>query len=131
MSESCVFAGVRALPRGCGGPGTRHHVLSQSRIKRAFPHGAWKGILLPGARLVPLRRPGEEKPARELVGDLVYVPLRDLLADPRDKVDICWDHHQLVEQKRIYIVVPDVTWEFARELGMDGDLERDERRRVA
>lgn len=129
-SPRCLFAGVPALPRPCGGRITRHHFLAQQRIKREFPYGAWKGWLLPGGRLVPRRR-DEPCPPASIVGAVELVTVAALLADVRNIGLICWDHHQLVENRRIYLAVPPAALEYAGELGLEWMLEQDQERRTA
>ena len=96
----CVF-----LSHGdCDGSLTDHHIVSRQRLRRE-----WRAAKAEHRR-------GGPKPWS----------ITKAIADPRDKVRICWGHHQAVEAKRLYVTPPDSAREFAREYGLEWSLEADE-----
>lgn len=125
MPERCVFADVPALPLPCSPGVQNHHYLSQQRIRREYPHGAWFNTTALQWRPFDPRR-------TVLPAGAQRRSLRELLRDARNLTHwICPDHHGLVELKRIYLAVPPQTFAFAQELGLDGLLERDAERATA
>jgi hypothetical protein len=99
MRAVCAFADGT-----CSGRPTKHHFLSQSRIKRQYRHFA---------SLTDAER------ARVTIPPAFERKLRELLDDARNLGLICVRHHQLLENKRIRWWPPASAVEFARELGME------------
>lgn len=128
---SCVFA----TEGGCSGRLQWHHVLPRKILKGRFSHGV---MLVAGLRA------GALKCGRDPVTGSVFVEFPDelpagvplvlthrslskLIADERNKVEVCWHHHQQVEGPHLKLpaeLVPASVWEFTRELGLDWWLER-------
>lgn len=58
--------------------------------------------------------------------------LADLaVSDPRNIVNCCRFHHDLITNARIIQPIPPATWEFARDWGLSWALERDTERGLA
>jgi hypothetical protein len=56
-----------------------------------------------------------------------YPKVSAVTADPRNKVGVCWEDHQLLENKRIYLArdqLPDGIDGFAEELGLGWWLDK-------
>ncbi len=127
MSSHCGASGatIRGESIGpCAGPLQVHHWIKQQRIKRAFPRGAFRHS---GAGWQPVPRGIED--FRELGTPGQLLPVDGILADPRNLIVLCWDHHQRLEGD--YSALPPAVWEFAREFGLDAQLENDIARRAA
>lgn len=124
---------VLAYMGGCDGPITRHHLFPQRQLRRQFPKGA---LILSGVGAGRVLRTYPGKPQRweqvEFPFDLeltagarvaiVRRSLTALLGDSRNTVDICWQHHQLVEQRDVDVEreqMPVGLRTFATELGLN------------
>lgn len=109
----CVLAGPG---HRCYGRPQWHHPIKQQRIKRAFPYGARRhltsGAWEPAPRLKPVTRSSPTERS-----------LNRILTDERNRVWACWDAHQAIEGD--YSRLPESVWEFAREFGLDAQLEND------
>ena len=96
-----------------------HHCLPKSKLKRAFPFGAW---LTDDGALTPIPRHDAHDVERP-----VDVTLADLLMDPRNGVMMGRWHHDQLEVWAFRPTLDDVpraAVEFAREVGMLVELER-------
>jgi hypothetical protein len=105
--RECSFA-------GCTQRATWHHPLKRQRIRGRFRHGArWvDGGWVPADRHDPVKR---VTPVARTLGSLI--------GDERNRIDVCWDHHQLIEGD--LSLLPPSVWAFAREFGLDAALEND------
>lgn len=122
------MAGVRAMTRICFAKGrsrdcygriTVHHVVSQQRLKRRFPVGARLNPVT-GAKYIRVLR-------RDLAITGRDIPLRTILGDPRNHVDVCFGDHQLVEGGSLSVGprdLPEGFWSFVRDYDLWGDLPR-------
>lgn len=118
----CAFSGHRLLPP-CDMPSPPHHMVEQQKIKRRFPHGAVFDVAELAWR--PLGRTEDRKSYQQ------FLSLSDLLADPRNLVQICRLHHELLTNHRIYLDLTSEAQAFADEFGFAAGLEADRARRVA
>jgi hypothetical protein len=112
--------------RECAGRLEWHHAVKQQRLRREFPVGAWR--LTHGD--VTWKRIEPRWPVPPIVPNEV-VSLDDILGDPRNRVWLCSHHHELVTNGRLDVALPRSVWEFAREFGLDAQLENDLARRSA
>lgn len=95
---------ARGQVRECYGREQGHHVVSQQRIRRLH------------AELVAAFRRG--------MGPRPW-GLGRALSDRRLQVRVCWGHHQLVEQRRVYVrELPDGFWDAVREYGLESLVEQ-------
>jgi hypothetical protein len=117
VSPRCVLAGVDG--HRCNGRPQWHHPVKQQRIRRRFEYGAFfqesDGRWLPCSRTWPASE-------CKAVGYRVKT-LRQILGDERNRVWACWDAHQQIEGDVSNL--PASVWEFAREFGLDAQLEND------
>jgi hypothetical protein len=91
MRMSCLLAGEKQ--RCSRGRPHEHHLIPQQLLRRQHSTLTWHGAQVR--------------------------PLDELLADRRNLVRLCWDHHQLLHNKRLYIrrhQLPRGIGDFAREL---------------
>lgn len=121
----------------CDGPPQRHHLVERSSLKRQFPHGAIQvychscdgegctpkglcGVCLNGARLVPVQKLPD--PAHE--GAKRY-SVKELVADKRNLVDVCWKHHQAIhDHRRARVLLPQAAVDFGNWTGLAWRLDR-------
>lgn len=115
MSERrCVFAGRDG--HVCTSRPQWHHPIKKQRIRDRFKHGAWLDVRTgrwnAAHRTDPVRRNGFESRT-----------LGAILQDERNRIWACWDAHQAIEGDVRNL--PEPVWEFAREFGLDAQLEND------
>jgi hypothetical protein len=102
----------------CNGRPQWHHPVKKQRIKGKFKFGAVRDFSgsarrwMPATRYAPVTR-----------NDDTELTLRRILIDPRNRVWACWDAHQVIEGDHRYLAP--AAWEFAREFGLDAELEND------
>lgn len=95
---------ARGQVRECYGREQGHHVVPQQRIRDR--HRTLLAAYRRGMGLRPWS-------------------LRRALEDRRLQVRVCWGHHQLVEQRRVYVrELPDGFWEAVREFGLEPLVEQ-------
>src|SRR6266498_2440841 len=105
---------------GCSARLEWHHAIKQQRLKREFKYGArWRDEGMashwaPARRYDPVTRSGPFQRT-----------LDDILGDTRNRVWLCSHHHELVTNNRVEAPLPESVWEFAREFGLDAQLEND------
>lgn len=123
MSVSCA-----AFSPECHGRLEFHHAVRQQRIKREFPHGAWR------ARSGAFKRQQawHPIPRSTLLSDIAIDPefaaLSDILGDTRNRIWLCQAHHERLHNKRFELELPESVLEFAAEFGFTAALENDARR---
>lgn len=124
---SCVLAGVDG--HVCSGRPQWHHPIKKQRVRDAFPRGAWRP-----RRPDPEWQSPEWEPVprgysvRDVSEDFEARSLAAILRDPRNRIWACWDAHQAIEGDVSRLPAP--VWEFAREFGLDAQLENDIRRQA-
>lgn len=105
----------------CAGRIEWHHVIKKQRIKDRFPRGAYRGFDA-GTPWQPLTRTGSYFPP----GHIEYLPLAEILADPRNRMWLCKEGaHEPVTNARSRFPIPMRVWDFANDFGMTGALEND------
>jgi hypothetical protein len=117
---NCVFAG-----KDCAGRLEWHHAIKQQRLRREFKYGARRdsiyhrpnGLWVPAHRVAPV--------TQTLYGQRT---LDDILGDTRNRIFLCSHHHELVTNGRLKVEIPESVYEFAREFGLEAQLENDLRR---
>ena len=107
----------------CRGRLEWHHAIKQQRIRREFKWGAWArpqytlpgpGAWVPAHRSEPVTR-----------SHATALTLDDILGDTRNRVWLCSFHHEKVTNGRLKVELPESVWEFAREHGLEAQLEND------
>lgn len=121
MSESlCVFGSLG----DCAGRLQWHHVVPQQRLKRRFPHGAYRAKLAGEfTQWLPIPRTGLPRDIAPV--EMEQTSLRLILRDQRNRANVCAFHHGQVEARRIYVDPSDPVREFAREYGLEAELDQD------
>lgn len=112
-------------PDSCGGPLEWHHPILQQRIRDRFRRGAW--------------RPEFSDEVWQPVGklgipadvDAEMMTARDICGDTRNRIVLCDDHHDRLHNGRLEAELPEQVWKFAREFGLDAQLENDLARKRA
>jgi hypothetical protein len=86
----------------CDGRVQEHHIVKRQSIRRV-----WRSLMA-------AKRRGGPKPWS----------VTKAIADPRNKVNVCWHHHKPVEEGRLAVPLPAGFYGFVNEYGLQGQLPR-------